>query len=164
MFVNSTRRPPRSGITLTEILISIMIMGVGMVSLATLFPLGLLRLREANRMTRSSLLAETAMNDLGTRNLLDKKLFLNPQSNPFTYGYTADPWLVDTPGPGVANSTTLSGATAQWGNGLPVAYDPLWRASVPNNTYSAGGAKNYGGFGWYLNWDPSSEARFGSGL
>ena len=30
----------RSGITLTEILISILIMGVGMVSLATLFPLG----------------------------------------------------------------------------------------------------------------------------
>ena len=41
------RGSARSGITLTEILISIMIMGVGLVSLATLFPLGLLRLREA---------------------------------------------------------------------------------------------------------------------
>ena len=36
----------RAGITLTEILISIMILGIGMVSLATLFPIGLLRLRE----------------------------------------------------------------------------------------------------------------------
>jgi Tfp pilus assembly protein PilV len=39
----------RSGITLTEILISILIMGVGLISLATLFPIGLLRLRDASR-------------------------------------------------------------------------------------------------------------------
>ena len=38
-----------AGITLTEILISILILGVGLVSLATLFPIGLLRLREAQR-------------------------------------------------------------------------------------------------------------------
>ncbi len=43
----------RAGITLTEILISIMIMGVGLVSLATLFPLGLLRLRAASIRSRS---------------------------------------------------------------------------------------------------------------
>ena len=34
----------RAGITLTEILISIMILGIGLVSLATLFPIGLMRL------------------------------------------------------------------------------------------------------------------------
>ena len=39
--------PRSAGITLTEILISILILGVGLVSLATLFPIGLLRLREA---------------------------------------------------------------------------------------------------------------------
>ena len=39
----------RSGITLTEILISILIMGVGLISLATLFPIGLVRLREAGK-------------------------------------------------------------------------------------------------------------------
>ncbi len=43
---------PRSGITLTEILIAILIMGVGLISLATLFPLGLIRLREAARYQR----------------------------------------------------------------------------------------------------------------
>ncbi len=50
----------RSGITLTEILISILIMGVGLISLATLFPLGLLRLREATRNSRAGLAFETA--------------------------------------------------------------------------------------------------------
>ncbi len=44
----------RAGITLTEILISIMIMGVGLVSLATLFPLGLMRLRAAAIRSRSA--------------------------------------------------------------------------------------------------------------
>src|SRR6478672_466809 len=77
----------RPGITLTEILISIMIMGVGMVSLATLFPLGLLRIREANRLTRSTLLAESAMNDIGARNLLSKEKFFNPVMNPYTTAY-----------------------------------------------------------------------------
>ena len=49
-----------SGITLTEILIAIMILGVGLVSLATLFPIGLLRLRDATRYTRSATLLQTA--------------------------------------------------------------------------------------------------------
>src|SRR3954462_3719783 len=90
--------PRRRGITLTEILISIMIMGVGMVSLATLFPLGLLRIREANRMTRSEILADSAMADLGSRDLLNKQSFLNIYINPFNNGW--DPWLLDTPAPG----------------------------------------------------------------
>src|SRR3954451_5442190 len=105
--------PPRhrSGITLTEILISIMIMGVGMVSLATLFPLGLLRIREANRMSRSALLAESAFADMSARNLLNKESFLNPLLNPFRnplvpdpngYFPAQDPWLIDTPSFGQA--------------------------------------------------------------
>ena len=49
-----TRRPAgtRAGITLTEVLISILIMGVGLISLATLFPLGMVRLRAANQQHR----------------------------------------------------------------------------------------------------------------
>src|SRR5262245_52443189 len=124
----------RPGITLTEILISIMIMGVGMVSLATLFPLGLLRIREANRLTRSTLLAETAMNDIGARNLLSKEKFYNPLMNPFTTNYMVlqklppyDPWLFDTPSPGAGQAAVRLAN----GFGLPVAYDPLWRATVP---------------------------------
>jgi hypothetical protein len=151
--------PRRRGITLTEILISILIMGVGMVSLATLFPLGLLRLRDANRMTRSALLAESAMNDIASRNLLAKMSFLNPLHNPFSFsgGQRYDPWINDTPAPGAAPpSPPLAN-----GFGLPVAYDPLWRASVPNSNYAS--SPNFNSVGYYLNSDPS-EARFGAGL
>ena len=62
--------PRSAGITLTEILISIMIMGVGLVSLATLFPIGLLRLRDAQRQTRSAYLLESAAADVTARGLL----------------------------------------------------------------------------------------------
>src|SRR5207249_4261757 len=94
------RRPTprgRSGITLTEILISIMIMGIGLVSLATLFPLGLLRLREANRSTRSALFAKTARNEVTARDLFNPRNAFNqklPRNQPW---YAQDPWVQDTP-------------------------------------------------------------------
>ncbi len=69
-------RPARAGITLTEILISIMIMGIGLLSLATLFPLGLLRIRDANRASRSARLIQSALDELQTRNLLNEELLL----------------------------------------------------------------------------------------
>ncbi len=40
-----------------------MILGVGMVALASLFPIGLLRLRNANRYTRSAYITESAQCD-----------------------------------------------------------------------------------------------------
>ena len=66
---------PRSGITLTEILIAIMILGVGLVSLATLFPIGLLRLRDANRWSRSATLLQTAASDAISRGLFGSQSF-----------------------------------------------------------------------------------------
>ena len=70
MIPNAERAGLRRGITLTEILISILILGVGLVSLATLFPIGLLRLREAQRQTRSAYLYESASADVAARGLL----------------------------------------------------------------------------------------------
>ena len=63
----ASRKRRRSGITLTEILIAILIMAVGLASLATLFPLGLLRLRDAARYSRSSYLAQSASADISAR-------------------------------------------------------------------------------------------------
>jgi type II secretory pathway pseudopilin PulG len=124
---------PRSGVTLTEILISILILGVGLVSLATLFPLGLLRIREAQRLVRSTYLAESAIDELRTRNLLVKPSFTNPfRTAYFVKGANFpyyDPWIQDTPAYGSSafdNVGNSIGASALIAPGLPVAYDPLW--------------------------------------
>jgi type II secretory pathway pseudopilin PulG len=120
----------RAGITLTEILISIMIMGVGLLSLATLFPLGIIRIRQANRASRSSLLTESAIGEIAGRGLLNKPTFqtywygLSYYSTP-ERGVAYDPFLHD---PAVPNNavTPNAGILQTVGAGLPVAYDPMW--------------------------------------
>ena len=64
-------------------------MGVGLISLATLFPLGLVRLREATRNSRSGLAFETAADDMDARDLLFKPSF------PQTWYGTRDPFVQD---------------------------------------------------------------------
>lgn len=165
----TTRRPGRSGITLTEVLISILIMGVGLVSLATLFPLGVIRLRAAARDSRSRILAESAIHEITTRNLLAASSFTNPYecpwySDPSSYSGQAvnlspnaagrDPWQRDNAA--YLTSTNLD-VLRTAGAGLPVVYDPLWRAATVNGQ---------GGTGVYAGWPTladAPEARFGSG-
>ena len=127
---------PRSGVTLTEILISILILGVGLVSLATLFPLGLLRIREAQRLVRSTYIAESAIDELKTRGLLSKPSFINQFSTPYythdganfpntTHGFKTRLLYGGAPYTTALPSTPI-GAVASIAPGLPVAYDPLW--------------------------------------
>ena len=141
--------PRSAGITLTEILISILILGVGLVSLATLFPIGLLRLREAQRQTRSAYLFQSATADVESRGLLSSNSFiaadlLNPPNgfnrgttlnvenveyNPLiqdTPAYGADPFAVNPNAP-PAYISVGAAAASSGGYGLPFAYDPLWR-------------------------------------
>ncbi len=163
----------RSGITLTEILIAIMILGIGLVSLATLFPIGLLRLRDAARWSRSATLLQTAASDAVSRGLFSSHSF--QIADQLNYRYNLPPWYTtasleqynplvqDTPFYGGdwfttgQNGTTVLGAQTTVGPGLPFAYDPLWRYQ----TIGPNGANGY-----YL--DPLNqstfEARFGYGL
>ena len=110
--IRKARSGGRAGITLTEILISIMILGVGIVSLAALFPIGLLRLRDAQRQSRSAYLSQSASADLLARGLLTKSSFLNVLSSPwyvsnvvnptlglYPHTFSYDPWIQDTPSP-----------------------------------------------------------------
>ena len=147
----------RSGITLTEILISILIMGVGLISLATLFPLGLLRLREATRNGRSGLAFETAADDMDSRALFYKPTFTQ------TWYWTTivdpvtgkpviiprDPFVQDADsnlnigdrGSKQRDHRLQSVVRQQRGlfSGLPFAYDPLWRSLtgvMPNTALS----------------------------
>jgi hypothetical protein len=147
----------RAGITLTEILISIMIMGIGLLSLATLFPLGLIRIRDAQRSSRSALLTESAVADIWGRGLLHKPSFTGTWYGVMVRGAAYDPFLVD---PANANAFaglgSDAGAFRMVGSGLPVCYDPLWWYEVGLNTGGTVNPVTVVGSG--------SEARFGYGL
>jgi hypothetical protein len=98
--IPSTSRS-RRGITLTEILISILIMGIGLVSLASLFPVGLERMRQGQRNTRSALLKPAAVAYIDAKLLLSKGRFdstpwygqFDPPGAIPAVGY--DPWIQD---------------------------------------------------------------------
>jgi type II secretory pathway pseudopilin PulG len=176
MIVRATRLRVRSGITLTEILISILILGVGVTSLATLFPLGLIRLQKAQQLSRGGFLVESAIADLGTRNLLSPLSFIGNPTIAQCYSTTSgfyNPWVQDTPGygtdyygDGIKTNGVFRGygglgtfnsslpLAFQPGAGLPVAYDPLWRA-VANGT---------GVYPIPLSAKGTPEARFGQGV
>ena len=141
-------RQARAGITLVEILISIMILGIGVISLATLFPIGMVRLRSAQRYSRSAFLFESAAADLGARDLLNTSSFLyNPWYQTSTFGFY-NPWVQDTPAYGSDWKSTATAPSGAYrgnggpgsfnglpfvpGEGLPVAYDPLWRLLTPD--------------------------------
>ncbi len=163
----------RAGITLTEILISILIMGIGLISLATLFPLGIIRLRSAARDTRGALLGESAVGEIMTRNLFASSSFTNNVSNPWYgpvgYGYgvnagSYNPWVLD---PGLYGSDPVApnngvSRFGVGGPGLPVCYDPFFRAFATNpsgppdlNVTTTPGV--YSGATW-------GEARFARGV
>ena len=176
MISNAERAGLRRGITLTEVLISILILGVGLVSLATLFPIGLLRLREAQRQSRSAYLFESATADTAARGLFSTNSFAyadllnvppglpvwfpNSTSPSLPNGYdplTQDaaaygPYIPYLPPP---NSNPNQGVSVSQsaGYGLPFAYDPLWRYQT----------------GIYPDWANAlglnmPEARFASGI
>jgi hypothetical protein len=152
----------RSGITLTEILISILIMGIGLMSLASLFPVGLERIRRGQQAQRSATFVNSASADIGAKNLLSQDSFLAmpwygvlvPWPSGTGFGY--DPWIQDLPLPSAVNANGLTNGgvyrgygmlgkfTAQTfplrpGVGLTVAYDPLWWAAM---FYQTSGAIN----------------------
>jgi hypothetical protein len=172
----------RRGITLTEILIAIMILGVGLVSLATLFPIGLLRMRDAARYSRTKILVDSVGSDGTARALFSPSSFGLMDAINFQYGLTPwwwdsnatvpqewNPLIQDTgfygdlPSNGLgvfAGYPPVPGLPPNTGYGLPFAYDPLWRYQTPPGTGSVPGDQSTTGY--YLG--DQFEARFGNGI
>ena len=173
----------RSGITLTEILISIMILAIGLVSLATLFPIGLLRLREAQRSSRTAILSGSAAADVLGRGLLNKTTFIDPTISPWyanpIVANSHDPWIQDTPtafGDWTgAGDVTVAGAFRGYGGmgakgpNQVTVNGPAWLAAgYPAIQPGPGLPVAYDPLWWYQqgtqpSYSGADEARFGDG-
>jgi prepilin-type N-terminal cleavage/methylation domain-containing protein len=124
----------RRGMTMTEVLIAIMILGIGMTSLMTLFPLGLMKIREARRNNRSSLLASNVASDLKTRDLLNRYSFAATlNATGLTGGQLFDPWSKDVialSGTIPANDVIGQDAATTFGIPIVCCYDPLFWSNL----------------------------------
>jgi hypothetical protein len=101
------------GLSLTEVLIGILILGVGAISLATLFPVGLLRLKRALEDTRSVQVGRSG------GKLTSAAMWVYPPIGPVANAFLADP--LNPKAMPIANPD----ARQQAGEGVPVVLDPL---------------------------------------
>ncbi len=86
----ATPTPTRSGSTLTEVLISVMVIGIGAVSVATLFPLSVMRAVRANQLTQGTILRYNAEEQMETQGLNSYWMFV---VEPFGFGNVGNtPW------------------------------------------------------------------------
>lgn len=180
-----TRRPPRAralapraGLTLAEVLVAILIMGIGLVSVASLFPIGLLRVRDATRNQRTVLLMKSAAGEIEARNLFNKLSFTYSWYQLIAQNAQSptpnDPWVnevllntinANQPGmnimapPPSANNPNPPYGMGGMGPGLPVAYDPLWWSTLDQTN-----AGNMNPLTALQAGNPSLEGRFGVGI
>ncbi|MBI2825988.1 MAG: hypothetical protein HYX69_14990 [Planctomycetia bacterium] len=109
---------PRPGITLLEVLISILVLSVGILAMATLIPVGAYELSEAAKADATSTLGRAAFRDLEVRG------FLNPPM-----------WIdVSTPGRPCVDPSTLAWSAGAWSppiNPTTIVIDPLFVSLNP---------------------------------
>ena len=83
--------PARRGVTLSEVLVSTFIMSIGVVSLATLFPISLLRSVQATQYTNSTLLR----NNLEALISFDPELIHDPDRDEDLLEHANTNYLID---------------------------------------------------------------------
>lgn len=117
------RRPGRDGTTLTEVLMALLVMGLGLVSVATLFPLSLLRSVEATKLTNATLArinAEARINaSVGVDtfgNAIGRAIVEDPDDDGDVREHDATKFVFDPLG---ANVFASDGT--QYGNGFSMA-------------------------------------------
>jgi hypothetical protein len=90
--LNATAKK-RSGTTLTEVLMSMMILSIGVLSLASLFPIGILSSVRATQLTHAVTLKHNVANriDLDPGLILDPDRNYSPLPNPNNLHYIVDP-------------------------------------------------------------------------
>lgn len=91
-------RPPRRGVNLTEVLISMGILTLGLLGVASLFPVGSHYMAKADIANNGSALAQAVMNDLVARGMLNPSAWLTMVPNPRSPGLGA--WNTGFPADG----------------------------------------------------------------
>ncbi|MBI2803902.1 MAG: prepilin-type N-terminal cleavage/methylation domain-containing protein [Planctomycetes bacterium] len=111
----------RSGVTLVEVLVAIFVMGIGLIALLTLFPIGILRMAQAIREARS-----TQCGNNGARIAVIQSLHLD--ADVVTDGTFPDlfvnPGIVDVNGAPIWNADPYS-------ESYPIFVDPVGFYAVP---------------------------------
>ncbi|QDT23836.1 hypothetical protein [Gimesia chilikensis] len=99
LYMKTSSKPGRQGVTLMEVLMSVMIMSIGVVSLASLFPISILRGVQATQLTNSTVLrynAEALIDSLPQRLLFDPDGTLEANGHVrhqrANRKYVVDPW------------------------------------------------------------------------
>ncbi len=90
--IRNPRRADRSGVTLTEVLVAMFVMAIGMISLLTLFPLGAMQVGQALRDDRATQLARQA--DAYIRQTWRTDVVPTGGNNEGYYWAMDDPYLV----------------------------------------------------------------------
>jgi Prokaryotic N-terminal methylation motif len=117
----------RSGITLVEVLVAIFVMGIGLMALLTLFPIGMLRMAQAIRDARSVESAEAAYTISIMQNIRND-LSVNTLSRGEPDHPIAD--VFKNPYPVVLKDAD------PYGESYPVMVDPIGYNSAPTNSLS----------------------------
>jgi prepilin-type N-terminal cleavage/methylation domain-containing protein len=149
----------RAGLTLVEVLVAIFIMGIGILAILSLFPLGLLNCRQALQDDRA---ARCAANAAAVANAWDLRYPNNPvlatalATNPT--GVYVDPWYAGIPGQAMIPGSTIPrvgvpgwpGNPQQW---VSLTDDYTWTPDgIPDAAPAAGTAssivKNGGTYTW----------------
>lgn len=132
--------PQRKGVTLVEVLVAIFVMGIGLIALLTLFPLGILRMAQAIRDERT---AEAAYNadKLATMQNLRDDLFVRFQAlDPYNMGVDSQDLFVNPmPFDPVTGLPVLSNADP-YGESYPLFVDPGGTFSAPQPDWIGGPA------------------------
>ncbi|MGH7129282.1 MAG: type IV pilus modification PilV family protein, partial [Planctomycetaceae bacterium] len=146
----SSRR--RRGVTLTEVLMSLLLMAIGVITLATLFPISILRTMTATRLTRATVLrynadAKIEVHDL-TANYNDPAVVVPPNPDPTPNGEFPEP----TQANGVTTAVIDPLGWHTYNNQADMAFRDLFGAESVGNRFRRTGIRRIRG----LRYDPAN--------
>jgi type II secretory pathway pseudopilin PulG len=144
---HSTVAADRLGVTMVEVLMSLMIMSIGIASVAVLFPIAVLRSIQATQLTNAAILKSNAESMIDA----NKQLIFDPDGDGNLREHVGRPeelnYIVDPSGYfEIAQDTTF-----------PTPYSASWTLSAGNNPALPNDSTLRGGADWFGNLDTNAD-------